>query len=63
MDWTEGHFDCRAGERGKVEVGGREVEGNGGGWNQADRAGESVSYNVFRARNVDHIAGEFGDVG
>ena len=35
----------------------------GGGWNLAERAGESVCYNVFGARDVDNIAGEFGDVG
>ena len=58
-------------ERGKVKVSGGEVEGNcgenrhgiGGGWNRAERAGESISYNVFRARDVDNIAGEFGDEG
>ena len=35
----------------------------GGGWNRAERVGESVCYNVFGARNVDYITGELEDVG
>ena len=58
-------------ERRKVKIGGGEVDenggehwhGGGGGRNPAERAGESICYNVFGARNVDYIAGEFGDVG
>ena len=70
MDWTSGHSDCKAG-RDEKSKSVEEVEGNGGenwygrggGWNWAERAGESVCYNVFRTRNVDYIAGELGDVG
>ena len=30
---------------------------------QIVRQGESICYNVFGARNMDNIAGEFGNVG
>ena len=58
-------------ERQKILIGGGEVKGNsgenwyggGGGWNRAERAGESVCFDVFGTRNVDYIAGEFGESG
>ena len=68
IDCTEGHSDCKAGreEKSKLEAE-RSIEtaenNGGGGWKKAERLGEGVYYNVFGARNVDYIAGEFGDVG
>ena len=71
MDRTEGHSDCRAGREEKsksmaersMETEGENRHGRCGGWKRAERAGKSLYYNVFGARDVDNITGELGDVG